>query len=488
MAIVRTYADPAGLRAAPVYSEPVYSTSPTAAFDTTSLNFSYATNPALEGAVNTTFQDLLGRDATPEEIAKYGQTGTFVNSAENIYKDYLNEIPAESQAPEAEQGTSAYYNPAAYWAEDYTRNKAGHDPYMASIQDGYQTFADADAARFNNQDVAEFLTKMAPEQKVALFKDTGLSDEQSIGYSNWIDSQDWNGISSYDMQAKMGLNDDQMGAIGRAMFSDRELNTTGNRGGGRNDVEFQNRGNRYAAPDDADRNNQDYKKFTVYDPEQGLYFTGGHIPEKQKTDWMGNIVLGALLGGVGMVAGMAVGAAATAAGAGGTAATMGATGAVAGTGTAGMIGAAGGGAVAGGVGATMTGGDVGKGMLTGGVMGGLGAMGTPNITNNRMVDSTAYGAARGAIGSSLSGGDPLTGAVAGGVSSLTSPIVKQYVPGIAGDMVNRYVSTAIKTGMADTPERPSAPTLQQEDSAPAATTYPLTGAVDLNTTRRIIRR
>lgn len=480
MTIVRNYAAPTGLisRAPDVLADPS-AANYSSPYDTSGLGFTYG-NPALDSAINATFQDMVGREATPEEIAKYRRTGDFAAVAGDIYKDNVNH-GAQVMPDRDSEGNPVYLN-AEQYGYDYLKTKA--DPqelYMASISDQQWRAPSSEDARFSNQEVAQFLTRMSPEQSANVFKDTGLSDEQATSYANWIAGQDWNGVGVGDLQKKIGLNDAQISEIGKAMFSDRDLNSSGNLGGGRNDVAFQNSGNRYAVTTDAAGNNTDYLKNTAYSSEQGLHFTGGYVPEKQKTDWMGNIVLGVLLGGVGAVAGAAIGAGATAAGASGTAATVGGA---AGTGVAGTVGAIGGGAVAGGVGATMTGGDVGKGMLTGGVMGGIGSMGTPSITGNRAVDTTAWGAARGAAGSAISGGDPLTGAVAGGVSSLTSPMVKSYVPGIAGDMVNRYVNTAIKASMADAPSQTYSPAVQTYATQPTEPIAP----VDLTTTRRIIRR
>lgn len=501
--VTRNFADPrAAMRGGIIDTAIAGSSAP----DVAGLQFKYADNPALQGGINSTFQDLLGRDATAEELAKYGVSNPdntqFNSVVQKIVADNFDQIGDDKLAqylgdPIGGDNSNGYTRPVT--RQDYlSKYTDSEHPYGGGIDSAFSTAyinnkygqnadngdsntAYAEPARARNQDVAQFLTKMDAKQTAALFKDAGLDDAQASSFSSWIASQDWNGVKEGDIQAKLGLNDAQLSTLGRAMFSDRNV-SLGNTGGQRyQDVGRENGDHRAAVAGDADHNNADYKQFTVYDPKKGLYFTGGYIPEKPQADWMGNLVLGALTAGVGAIAAPLVANAAVAAFP--ALGTVGYAGAVVPGMTATIAGGAAAGALTGGLNADAHGGSFARGARTGGILGGVGAIGTPAITGNRMVDSAISGAARGGIGAAVGGGNVGTGIISGGLGGAISPVVRNFVPGVAGNVVNSYVNTAIRSAIGGEPEP-----RQTRSTAPVATSTPVIGPVALNNNGRMVRR
>lgn len=399
--------------------------------------------------------------------------------------------PNETALTEAQRREEEWKNdPTNFMKEqpDFYKGIGYHDE-TTTLPTYAQQAAALNSVAPRQQDTAQFLVKMAPEQTASVFKSVGLDDNSAQAAAQIISSKDWSNVKEQDLPGELGklipsLDSKALDTLGQAMFSRKmEKRTAGVDlfgSGYTQNVQDAEPGKFGIKGGDADHNNVDYKKFTVYDPNKGIGFTGGFVPEPTKRDWMGDLVLSGLMAGVGLVvAPLAANAAVSAFPSLGTVGYAGAI--VPGT-TATVIGGATAGALTGGLNSDAHGGTFAKGAKSGGILGGIGGLGTPSITGNRMVDSGISGAVRGGIGSKLGGGDVSTGIIAGGLSGAVSPLVRSVVPGAAGNMVNGYVNTAIRASIGDS--TPSVtPSVTQPVTEPS-----LTGPIDLNTTRRIVRR
>lgn len=402
--------------------------------------------------VNDAFKFYTGRDATEEEtkslLDKYG-SGNAEAIVSGVYQDHGGSYVTPS--PASNDQMQDYRSPVSQFLDAEIGTKNQEEDHLKSNR---YVNASINEAPGRTQDAAQFLTKMAPDQTAEVFKSVGLDDGSARRAADIIASRDWSSTKEGDLPAELGklipsLDDRALTQISKAMFgSDRSawMGTPD--------------GFRMAAPGDADHNNRDYSKYTKYDPERGVGFTGGYVPEPSKRDWLGDIVLGTLLGGVGYIGGLGVANALTSALPG--LATTGYAGAA----VPGMLAKAAGGAIAGsvtgGLNSNAHGGSFAKGAGVGGIMGGLSGVGNIKFTDSSLVNSALNGAGRGAIASSLSGGSAATGAIsgaAGGVAGnvANSTIGNRFVTSFASSGVNELVKAALR---GDEPDK-NGTTIQQ---------------------------
>lgn len=479
MAVVRNYENPLD-RAS--YAEQAVQGGLLSSVDTSGMQY---TSRGLDTGVNKLFTDILGRDATPEEIAKYApiadnfqkdQRKGLEPVVNSIFADYQGQIAEKYNAtPNQESGEATGMSLPGYQASKYLNDYHNAVNDSGAIGSGLNQVTKSTNTHYRNQDVAQFITKMSPEQTSKLFADVGMDADKASVLANNIASGDFSKTLEGDLPKALeqyGLTDKSLSVLGKAMFSNGAA----------------------ARSSHSDANNTDYKANTVYDPEKGLSFTGGFIPDPKKVDWMGQIVKMAILGGIGFIAApLAMNAVAGALGSAGT--TLGYAGAMVPNAlSSGLGGAVAGGAV-GALGSEISGGDARKGgligALTGGLAGTISGMSQPDVygnarnvsitgTNNKLVDSAALGAIRGGISTKANGGDLGDGVLSGAITGGISPVVSRYVPGIAAPIVNSYVNSAIQSSLADDPvsRTPTAGNV-------IAPSQPVTSVPAINSNRRV---
>ncbi len=399
---------------------------PDTSFDLSGVSY---TPRGLQEGIASTYQDITGRAATPDELAKY--TGI---ASQNGYgmQPVVNAIFSDNSNPTKQGGK--YWKPddsGTYNAADsyYFDKFGGPSSDQNSIPEAYER-SNYSTRAYKATDVSNFLTKMAPDQLSKLFADVGIKGADALA-NQVVQASDPirnNGSDEqrYAVMKKFGFDDAKLNEIGKAMFS---------AGGTKGGLNFPD-----VSGDFSDGNNSNYYKYTAYDPKKGLQFTGGFIPDPKKKDWMGTIIKSVILGGIGYVAApLFSNAASSLLGSAGT--TTGYAGALVPNTLSNTIGSAMAGGLTGGLGAGVSGGDVKKGILTGGILGGIGgAIGTPDITGNRMVDSSLMGAVKGGITAKVSGGDVLSGVMSGGVTGAISPTINNS---FARSIVSTAVSSSI---------------------------------------------